>query len=220
MKNHKKIFLIVLFGLLLLSSCYPDVNAFGMIGNKLKKFDSDMISHFSRRYLYNFRSSSYSFPDTAMELNMGVWLRVKYFIPDRINIDSLVNIYSYSAIKECYHNDSCNLLLPRRHFIDDTIDKPEVLPCSNSEDIIPVPLFYHELCDLYSPDSIYVPLPDSTYLPKSYTLFILDAKPGKYIHANLLMEEGIMPEEWEHGYSKGVAVNKEKREAIYWIEIW
>ncbi len=34
------------------------------------------------------------------------------------------------------------------------------------------------------------------------------------------MEEGHMPEEWKHGYSKGVAINKEKKEAIYWIEIW
>ncbi len=151
-----------------------------------------------------------------------------YKISDRIDIDSLTYMYSSSSIKESFHKDSCNLILPRRNLRDHTIGKSEIIACSDTGGIMPVPLFYDELCDLHLPDSVnpimtespYFRLPDSTYLPKSYRLYVLGAKSGKYIHENLLMEEGHMPEEWEHGYSKGVAINKEKREAIYWIEVW
>ncbi len=214
MKNHKKIFLIVLFALFLLISCYDYNDPYSQIERSLNNFDSDLVSHFpKKRTKYAFQSASLTtIADTSSKRRFGVWARVRYRISDRIDIDSLINMYSSSAVKECYHNDSCNLLLPRKALFDNTIGELEVLPCSNSEDIIPVPLFEAELQDLN--------LEDLKYLPKSYTLYVLDAKSGKYVHENLLMEEGHMPEKWKHGYSKGVAVNKEKREAIYWIEIW
>jgi len=214
MKNHKKRFLILSFALILLSSCYDYNDPYSQIEKSLSNFDSGLVSHFPRnRTKYVFQSSSLTvIADTNSKDRFGVWARVRYRISERIDIDSLINMYSSSAIKECYHNDSCNLLLPRKALFYNTIGESEVLPCSNSEAIIPVPLFEAELQDLN--------LEDLKYLPESYTLYVLGAKPGKYVHENLLMEEGYMPEGWEHGYTKGVAINKEKREAIYWIEIW
>ena len=54
-----------------------------------------------------------------------------------------------------------------------------------------------------------------------FNLYILDAKSGIYFRPNLDEElDTYMPEYWEHGYSKGFAVNKEKDIVIYWIVIW
>ena len=45
-------------------------------------------------------------------------------------------------------------------------------------------------------------------------------KKGKYISDNLLIKDGFMPGDWKHGYSRGVAIDKDRKEAIFWIEIW
>jgi len=209
----KYIFVFILSVLFTLISCYNYNDSYSQIDRALRNFDSDLVSHFPKRTTNILLSSSLTvIADTNSKDKFGVWARVRYRISDRTDINSLINMYSSSAIKECYHNDSCNLLLPSKALFYDSIGKSQVLPCSNSEDIIPVPLFEAELQDLN--------LENLKYLPKNYTLYVLGAKTGKYVHENLLMEEGHMPEGWEHGYTKGVAINKEKREAIYWIEIW
>jgi hypothetical protein len=29
-----------------------------------------------------------------------------------------------------------------------------------------------------------------------------------------------MPKQWQNGYSKGIAISKEKRTVVYWTVIW
>lgn len=58
-------------------------------------------------------------------------------------------------------------------------------------------------------------------LLSGFTLYVLDAKPGMFYKPNEQYEpENYMPEYWEHGYSKGFAVNDSEDFAIYWIVIW
>ena len=43
---------------------------------------------------------------------------------------------------------------------------------------------------------------------------------NRYIKGNYDCRYNYMPEYWEHGYSKGFAVNDSKDIAVYWIVIW
>ncbi|MFP4380547.1 MAG: hypothetical protein ACLFUS_08600 [Candidatus Sumerlaeia bacterium] len=51
---------------------------------------------------------------------------------------------------------------------------------------------------------------ESHEFPDDYRIFIYDAKPYKQEGEHI----------WNHGYSKGVAVSKERNEVIYWAESW
>lgn len=57
-------------------------------------------------------------------------------------------------------------------------------------------------------------------LTEDFKLYVLDAKPGKYIDDKYLQECDCLPEKWKHGYSKGVALSDEKQVVIYWVIVW
>ena len=57
-------------------------------------------------------------------------------------------------------------------------------------------------------------------LPVDYEIFVLEAKKGKFVNDSLLSEETMMPKSWEHGLSKGVAIDKANSIIIYWLNIW
>jgi len=57
-------------------------------------------------------------------------------------------------------------------------------------------------------------------LPTGFELFIVDAKSGIYWDEKYLTDGKYMPEDWKHGYSKGIAMNEETLEVIYWFVIW
>ncbi|MCB9326734.1 MAG: hypothetical protein H6571_23605 [Lewinellaceae bacterium] len=57
-------------------------------------------------------------------------------------------------------------------------------------------------------------------LPNKFVLFVLDAKSGVYWDKRYLTDGKYMPDEWKHGYSKGIAMNNETFEVIYWFVIW
>lgn len=59
-------------------------------------------------------------------------------------------------------------------------------------------------------------------LDSTYTIYIYEAKPilivpEKY-HVNAA--RGIVPKEWEHGYSRGVIISDIYHEIIYWAVAW
>ena len=57
-------------------------------------------------------------------------------------------------------------------------------------------------------------------LPDGYILYVLDAKPGKCVADSLLTDGGFMPDNWKHGYSKGISISYNRTEIIYWLIIW
>lgn len=69
----------------------------------------------------------------------------------------------------------------------------------------------------------YCPWWDVTYIgwDKNIKLYVLAAKPGKYLDDIYLHEKkGILPPEWEHGYSRGIAINEKRKEIYYWLVVW
>lgn len=57
-------------------------------------------------------------------------------------------------------------------------------------------------------------------LEDDFDIYVLEAKPGLYFTQYDLKPDIQMPKNWQNGYSKGIAVNKEKRTVIYWSIVW
>lgn len=56
---------------------------------------------------------------------------------------------------------------------------------------------------------------------KDMKLYVLAAGAGKYADDMYLYnKKGELPLEWEHGYSRGIAINEKKKEIYYWLVIW
>ena len=57
-------------------------------------------------------------------------------------------------------------------------------------------------------------------LPKDFSIYVLESKPGIFLKENQLTDGEYMPKVWKHGYSKGVAISSKRKEMIYWVIIW
>ncbi|PQL93365.1 hypothetical protein [Apibacter adventoris] len=57
-------------------------------------------------------------------------------------------------------------------------------------------------------------------LSENYTIYVLEAKAGEYDDNFKMKPNKQMPKKWEHGYSKGIALNEKDKEIIYWSIMW
>ena len=76
---------------------------------------------------------------------------------------------------------------------------------------LPVPIFE---IDAYHNDK------NSCGLSDDFKIFVLEAKPGKYLEEKYLHECECMPEKWKHGFSRGIAANDKEHIIIYWLAVW
>ena len=113
--------------------------------------------------------------------------------------------------------DSCQLILDRfntNQYFDLTkltdYDKSLIdRPCY--KDKLPIPNFRDSK---FADDSTGLLLP-------GFTIYVLEAKQGMYYKPDPEYEPNTyMPQYWNHGYSKGFALNYKKDIVIYWIVIW
>jgi hypothetical protein len=83
--------------------------------------------------------------------------------------------------------------------------------------------------DLNECDSLNGPIPNFSDIgdeklkygiSKNFNLFVIEAKSGIYFNEKYYEGEHILPSDWEHGYSKGVALNSNSKEVIHWLIIW
>jgi hypothetical protein len=79
--------------------------------------------------------------------------------------------------------------------------------------------------------SLYLPIPyfsDGYYnkartfsgLDSSFVIYIIESKPGIYTDTTFLKKNEYLPNKWEHGFSRGIAVSKSKNQIIYWVTVW
>jgi len=64
---------------------------------------------------------------------------------------------------------------------------------------------------------------DASKVPDKFlnqaTIYVLGAEKGKFITNEFLVPNGVgLPDGWEHGYTKGIAI--QGRTVAYWLEIW
>ena len=51
-------------------------------------------------------------------------------------------------------------------------------------------------------------------------MYVLESEKGIFMIPEKLPNGVYTPKGWEHGYSKGVAINNETGAVIYWADIW
>ena len=57
-------------------------------------------------------------------------------------------------------------------------------------------------------------------LDSNFDIYVLEAKAGNYFNKFGLLPNFQMPKNWANGFSKGVAINENKKIIIYWSIIW
>ncbi len=129
-------------------------------------------------------------------------------------IDSTLNHYSKQPIIQYKSNDICLIV------VNDYITKYNCGDyfraekstyfngCSNSK--LPIPNFWSS--ELASCET-------RSRLPKDFILYVIDSKIGLF-SKKINAEQSSLPIHIKHGYSKGLAINKEKNIINYWVIVW
>ena len=178
------------------------------LGNSLKSFDPGLVNHFPKINSFSLAGYHFAFPKPSLNTHLGASLIARYNITERV--DSIFSNYSKNSIRSCFHEDSCNLILPIVHYSNHTIENPILEPCDFN--YLPIPNFKRILSD--------IELDSLNYLPDDFILYVLDAKPGMFLENGLLFKDKVMPVGWEHGYTKGVAISSIRNIAIFWLVLW
>jgi hypothetical protein len=171
-----------------------------------KKFDKKYTSHFPNVVVVDSLFSLGTDSENKTLMLGGT-------ITDIESIDDLIK-----QAKAVYNSsDSCQLII-NRFEADQYYDLTKLSDSDKSlidrpcyKDKLPIPIFQNiQYADNYT-----------GRLFSDFTLYVLDAEPGMFYKPNDKYEpDNYMPEYWEHGYSKGFAVNESKDIAVYWIVIW
>ncbi len=167
------------------------------------------------------------FPKTLDEKNLTFTDNIspemgslELMVIDSINYDTISIIQKKLesiCIAKYNSKDSCLLVIDRflsnssYYKVENTDYDKRIVerPCYTC--LYPVPNFWHN--DFTTNET-------ECKLPNDFTLYVLDAKQGKYLKDELLTSGWFMPKQWKNGYSKGVAVSQTRKIIIYWLEIW
>jgi len=175
----------------------------------LDNFNRELIDHFPKNdtnLILKYQETSHFNDDIK---NYGQWYKELYLyrFDSLVNIDS-IKLNSKAIIKI---SDSCLITLPIRYYKNIDIGRISITPCADSNNLIPIPNFRK----LLERDII-----SGEVLPDDFTLYILDTKKGLYFESKDLIDPNLMPKYWSNGYSKGIAISRQRKMIIYWIDVW
>lgn len=175
-----------------------------------KTLDINFISHFPSKIDTNNISMSGSISNTSNIISLEVTNRIKFD-----ECVSLVKKYENIKLVKYKANDTC-LLIPNRHITrkNATDDQARISTKNQFECCkfkTPVPNFWM---------NTYVVEEEGINLSEDFVIYVLDAKPGIFTDKNHTGVCKDMPEKWENGFSKGVAISEERSVIIYWVIIW
>lgn len=211
MRNLLSPMVIVL--LLFLSNCSTQSD----YQDYLKKVvASDLIEHLPHEIdLEEFRIAFNMAPENGDVIAEPVFVYIHF---KSRNIDSLRNYVKTNSIAKYLYSDECNIVVHRfqenvskrsaysREWIYEDWVK-DISDCSVNK--YPIPNFIDAGDDRHSAG-----------LSDEYELFVVDAKKGKHFDDKFYSTPLIMPNGWEHGYSKGWALRERDSSAIFWMTIW
>jgi len=167
--------------------------------NALSPFDAEIKDHFPFD-LYNdeIRDLFFLTPNSAVSgHNAYAILRVH---PDAID---------YSNIVMSIQDHGYNKIV----FDERTI----ILPDSSDHSLINDPIIIPDLCELLGGQE------NDPHNSKSCfsKMYLIDSGKGNYTNSSKkLRSKPYLPEEWEHGYSRGIAIDTVEHDVIYWLMIW
>ncbi|MBR8538379.1 hypothetical protein KDU71_22600 [Carboxylicivirga sediminis] len=208
----------ILLLLLIVASCNSQTSGEFWFLEKDKNYDrvktafQDYVSFFPKR------GDAYSISDTwSLDSNTEFNIKSVFEFKSEQFKEALSTIRK-SSIAEYPSDAECLLVLnrfathsnygyPKKHEIDHNIIN---LDCY--KDLYPIPNF--------SNFSSYQTDETEPKLQKEFNIYVLEAKTGRFLAEEDITKGLYMPEEWKHGYSKGVAVNESKKLMIFWVIIW
>lgn len=200
----KKVFILLVFPLIILSACFskegPTASERARYKEALTLYPPDLVSHC---------------PASIDDAEIGL-LGLLYPKGRLLNYIHLAIAYekeemeilekkAASEAKRVYHlTDSCLMVIPYDYeqFLsipEDSINNcisPDMLPIPNFRSWEFVPEFYEEA-----------------------TVYLLNAEKGRFLKDECLSTSSVgLPEEWKHGYTRGLTFYK--KYIIYWLEVW
>ncbi|MCH7403892.1 hypothetical protein ACFOUP_08785 [Belliella kenyensis] len=207
----KKIRYIIIVLILLSCSSERELN----FEEEIDYFEEGFIDHFPKKI--KFLGSLHSISQNISNSHPHVWLK---FFPDKGKLDSVENAVKLKAIGKYFSEDTCLVVIDKHlnsknwYKIDKTQRYPKKIEYGDHDchkEKYPVPNFF---------DDWWMDTDQNMTKLKGYTMYVLEAKKGVYMNPKKLPNGLYTPSGWEHGISKGVAINKEKGAVIYWADIW
>lgn len=177
---------------------------------KLLFFGEQLTNHFPKYSFIKNYSNTQAIDSNAYHNTVDFYLKIPKIDS---KIDSILNDLSGKNIKKYDSIDSC-LFVVNDYITKQNCGDPFVAEESsynkNCSDKYPVPNFWGE--ELATNET-------KSKLPKDFTFYILDSKVGMY-SKKIKEDQSSMPDNMKHGYSKGLAISKEKNTVIYWVVLW
>ncbi|MFD2033699.1 hypothetical protein ACFSKL_02795 [Belliella marina] len=181
----------------------------------LNYFDDTFIDHFPVKIKHI--GSVQAVSQNISNAHPHVWL--KYY-PGKIRLDSIESSAELRAIGKYSSDDTCLIVIDKHltsknwYKIDKKIRNPKLieygdLDCHKGK--FPVPNFYGEW---------WAETEKTLTKLEGYTMYVLEAKKGIHMDPKKLPNGLYTPLGWEHGISKGIAINKKTGAVIYWADIW
>jgi len=166
------------------------------------RFDANFVSHFPDPDNTLSLVKYVEFFPTRNWPNRGAYIRYTYKI-DKGDFDVLTNSVELSSLQSTKQSNS------------------DCVPCVEAKNSA-----YQSTCSVFK-----YPIPtfqeerrffniEGNYLPDDFTIYVIDAEPGIFLPEKNLIKTPCEDEKWNHGYSRGIAVSKERGIAIFWLEIW
>ncbi len=182
----------------------------------IKKFQAEFIDHFPKTIVA--QESSVLVSEDISITHKKIWLKTHYSSKE---LDSLISYVTLKA-KSIYHSDDSCLLVIDSHLTNENYLKYDkslrVSPNVNvstpncSIGYFPVPKFWKNKWFETGKTKI--------GLDTTYVIYIIDSKPGVFAETKELTNGKYTPSGWEHGYSKGVAIDKARESVLFWFDIW
>jgi len=179
-----------------------------------KEFDPLLTNHFPNR-ITSYPCQVIKSKDISKN-DVG-FLLYEYNV-SKERLDSIVANLKGNLLGQYNSNDSCLLIVNRFETIDSFENRKEVeitdssqveRPCYQS--LYPIPNFID-----YQNRTNDRPLK----LNDNFTIYVMEAKSGRYFKMFDLQPSSQMPSLWKNGYSKGIAVSYKDKTVIYWGIIW
>lgn len=187
-------------------------------------FDSSHVNHFPKS-LPNFNNYSYSSNVLSREvIDKFAFSYRKLELRDKVSKDDY-DIFKSGITNGGYiqiiHSDTNLLLLfsyaDKTEFegimfkdLETSAKKKLVKHNIANANSLPIPLFE---IDGFKGDTQYG-------LTDDFIVYVMGAEPGRYMEDKYLHDCECLPENWKHGYSKGVALSDKRQVIIYWVAVW
>ncbi|WP_306352605.1 hypothetical protein [Flavobacterium sp. '19STA2R22 D10 B1'] len=178
------------------------------------EFEASLINFFPKKIMTN-PAKVISSKDLSKN---DVAIMVYEYNADPKVVDSVINYMEKKKVVKYNSRNSCLLIVNGFETIEtyENIEKAIIKDSTqiNKEcykGLLPIPNFIN-----YN----YPNKKNELKLDGNFDIYVLEAKSGNHFKEFDLQPNPQMPSEWKNGYSKGIAVSKEKHTIIYWSIIW